>query len=149
MTATLESTRTRQNAGRSQHVVVGIDGSPNSLAALRRAVYRAREHGADIELVRVIPAGSDAAAVAAAQAMLGMAVRCEIPGGLGIPATFTVETGDPAEMLVKRSADAGLLVIGSRSSCPGGSLLDGHVVSHCLIHSSCPVDICADHRRAA
>jgi len=91
----------------------------------------------------------DAAAVAAAQAMLGMAVRCEIPGGLGIPATFTVETGDPAEMLVKLSADAGLLVIGSRSSCPGGSLLDGHVVSHCLIHSSCPVDICADHRQAA
>jgi nucleotide-binding universal stress UspA family protein len=149
MTITLESAGTQQNADRSRHVVVGIDGSPNSLAALRRAVYRAREHGADIELVHVIPAGSDAAAVAAARAMLGMAVRCEFPGGLEIPARFTVETGDPAEMLVKRSADAGLLVIGGRSSPAGGGLLDGDVVPYCLIHSGCPVDVCADHRRAA
>jgi nucleotide-binding universal stress UspA family protein len=142
-------TEVQESADRWRRVVVGVDGSPNSLAALRRAVHHARQRGAGIELVRVIPEDSDTEAASAGHAMLGMAVRCEIPGGLGVPARFTVDWGDPAEILVERSADAELLVIGARSHSGHRNLLGGDVVPYCVSRSTCPVDICADQRAPA
>jgi nucleotide-binding universal stress UspA family protein len=135
-----------RSAGRWRRVVVGVDGSPNSLAAMRRAVYQARQRGAGIELVHVVPADSGAEAAATGHAMLGMAVRCEIPGGLGVPARFTVDWGDPAETLVRRSEGAELLVIGARSLRDDWELLGEDVVRYCVRRSSCPVDICAEQR---
>lgn len=46
-------------SGPRNRVVVGVDGTPNSLAALRRAVYQARKRGASLGIVCVIPAGSN------------------------------------------------------------------------------------------
>jgi hypothetical protein len=65
-------------------------------------------------------------------AMLEMAMRCEFPGGPGVPVRYTVECGDPAETLVKRSVGAELLVIGGRCHPAHGKLLGGDVVPYCL-----------------
>jgi nucleotide-binding universal stress UspA family protein len=129
-------------------VVAGVDGSPNSLLALRRAVYAARLCGACAELVYVVPPDASPAARASGLSMLEMALRCEFPGGPGVPVRYTVEGGDPAEILVKRSVGAELLIIGGRCDPRHGKLLRGDVVPYCLGHAACPLDICADQRMA-
>lgn len=128
-------------------IVVGVDGSPNSLAALRRAVYHAHERDAAIELVYVIAADAGPEAELAGYAMLSMAVRCEAPDGPGVPFSTMVAFGDPAEVLVRLGARAHLLLIGARFHAGFGDLLGGDVVPYCLYRSSCPVEICADQRR--
>jgi nucleotide-binding universal stress UspA family protein len=130
-------------------IVVGVDGTPNSLAALRRAVYQARERGACLDIVYVIPAGSNEAAEASGYEMLDISVRQVAPQGLGGPAHRIVARGEPAEILVRCSAGADLLVIGARIHSEYGNLLGGDVVPYCLSRASCPVDICADQRARA
>ncbi len=125
-------------------VVVGMDGSPNSLAALRRGVKEARQRSAGILLVHVIPADAPYQAVTRGYTMLDMAGRCEFPDGLDVPLGCLVDCGDPAEALIKRSIHAELLVIGGQIHSEEGSLLGGDVVPYCLRHASCPVVICAD-----
>ncbi len=95
-------------------VVAGVDGSPNSLAALRHAVHAARRRGACVELVYVVSPGASPGAQITGFSKLEMAVRCEFPRGCDVPLRYTVECGDPAGILVKRSANAELLVIGGR-----------------------------------
>ena len=132
-----------------RRVVAGVDGSPNSLLALRRAVFAARLCGACVELVYVMPSDASPATQMTGFALLGMAVRCEFPAGPGVPVRYTVECGDPAEILVKRSVDADLLVIGGRCHPQHGRLLGGDVVPYCLGRVACPLDICADQRAPA
>ncbi len=135
--------------GRGARVVVGVDGSPSSLAALRRAAYQARNRGASLDIVFVIPAAANAAAEASGYEMLDLTVRNAAPHGLDAPADRIVARGEPAEALVRLSAAAELLVIGARMHSEYGNLLGGDVVPYCLGHASCPVDICADQRARA
>ena len=132
-----------------RRVAAGVDGSPNSLLALRRAVYAARLCSACVELVRVLPSDATPTTQIAGLAMLEMATRCEFPGGPGVRVRYTVECGDPAEILVKRSLGAELLVIGGRCHPAHGKLLGGDVVPYCLGRVACPLDICADQRAPA
>lgn len=138
-------------AGQPGQVIVGVDGSPNSMAALRRAIVQASERGAGLEMIYVIPWEADLATVAAGYAMLEVAARCMAAAGLCVHnARRTVQCGDPAEVLVERSAGAQLLVIGGRfHSETGGNLLGGDVVPYAFGHAACPVDICADQHTAA
>ena len=59
--------------GSRGRVVVGVAGTPNSLAALCRAAYQARNRGASLNVVYVIPAGANATAEASGCEMLGIA----------------------------------------------------------------------------
>ena len=138
----------QQGMGLPGQVVVGVDGSPNSMEALRHALKRAAERGAGVEMIYVIPADADLAAVTAAYAMLDAAAHCMAASGLCVHnARQTVVCGDPAEVLVKRSVDSQLLFIGGGlHSEHGGSLLGGDVVPYVLGHAACPVNICADQR---
>lgn len=135
-------------AGSGPHgrVVVGVDGTPNSLAALRRAVYQARKHGAPLNIVYVIPAGASEAAEASGCEMLEMALRHVTPDATGGLADRIVARGEPGEVLVRLSAQASLLVIGARIHSECGNLLGGDVMPYCLAWASCRVDICADQR---
>lgn len=130
--------------GRGTRVVVGVDGTPSSLAALRRAAYQARNRGASLDIVFVIPAAANAAAEASGYELLDLTVRHVAPHGLDAPADRIVARGEPAEALVRLSAAAELLVIGARIHSEHGNLLGGEVVPYCLGHASCPVDICTD-----
>jgi nucleotide-binding universal stress UspA family protein len=123
-------------------VVAGVDGSPNSLAALRHAVHQARCRGACVELVYVVPPNARPGAQIIGFSRLEMSVRCQFPRGCDVPLRYTVERGDPAEILVKRSTSAELLVIGGRCHPGHGGLLGGEVVPYCLGRAVCPVDIC-------
>jgi nucleotide-binding universal stress UspA family protein len=137
------------SSGPRGRVVAGVDGTPNSLAALRRAVYQARHREAGLEIVYVIPAGANEAAEASGYEMLDIALRHVAPEGPGQPAGRIVARGEPGEVLARLSAGAGLLVIGARIHSEYGNLLGGDVVPYCLARASCPVDICADQRASA
>jgi nucleotide-binding universal stress UspA family protein len=125
-------------------VVAGVDGSPNSLAALYRAVHEARKRAAGVLLVYTVPSDAGYETVSRGYAMLDMAMRCEFPDGLNVPRGCVVDHGDPAKTLVKHSASAEVLVIGGRIHSEHGNLLGGDVVPYCLNHSECPVIVCAD-----
>ena len=128
-------------------VIVGVDGSPNSLAALRRAAVQAAERGTALEMIYAIPADTDLSAVGAGYVMLDAAGRCVGATGLCLhTAKHVVACGEPAEVLASRSRGAQLLVIGGRFHSEEGNLLGGDVVPYCLAHAACPVDICADQR---
>jgi nucleotide-binding universal stress UspA family protein len=129
-----------------RRIVAGVDGSPNSLLALRRAVFAARLCAACVELVRVVPSDATSATRIAGVGALAMAMRCEFPEGPGVPVRFTVESGDPAEVLVKRSVGADLLVIGGPCHPAHGKFAARDVVPYCLGRVTCPVDICAGQR---
>jgi nucleotide-binding universal stress UspA family protein len=131
-------------------VVVGVDGSPNSMAALRRAVLKAAERGADLEMIYVIGCDADPAAVSAGYAMLDAAARCVAAAGLCVHnAKQTVACGDPAEILVKHGVGAQLLIIGGYGHSGHANLLGGDVVPYCLGRAVCPVIVCADQREPA
>jgi nucleotide-binding universal stress UspA family protein len=129
-----------------RRIVAGVDGSPNSLLALRRAVHAARLCHACVELVRVLPSDATPATRMAGVGALSMAVRCEFPEGPGVPVRFTVECGDPAEILVKRSVGAEMLVVGGPCHPAHGTFSGADVVPYCLGRVGCPVDICAGQR---
>lgn len=128
-----------------RRLVVGVDGSPNSLAALRRAVRQADAQGLGLDIVYVIPVGSSAQAEASGYEMLDELVRAAAPQGLGVPAERLVAQGEPARTLVALSDGAERLIIGARLNSEYGNLLGGDVVPYCLAHTGCPVDVCADH----
>ncbi|MEU2234908.1 universal stress protein [Streptomyces vietnamensis] len=137
--------------GRS-HVVVGVDGSPPSYAALRWAIRQARQTGAVLDVVGVydVPGATgwsappvDAAfdaehATKALSEELGSVLSRsgEVP-----PLEQHVVRGNPAEVLIEASDGADLLVVGSRGRGGFTSLLLGSVSQQCAVHAHCPVVI--------
>jgi len=69
----------------SSRVVAGIDGSPGSLATLRRAMAQARLRHAALEVVKAIPENASTGTVAGARAMLDRIIAREYPEGLTVP----------------------------------------------------------------
>jgi nucleotide-binding universal stress UspA family protein len=134
--------------GQRRHVsrvVVGVDGSANSLAALRRAAAQARARKVALEVVHVLSADASERDVKAARLTLRTTVSRVCPGDFtGAPPRLRVERGDAAAVLLVVSAGADLLVIGARERCETGNLFDGPTVSRCADYAACPVDVCAD-----
>jgi nucleotide-binding universal stress UspA family protein len=132
-------------------VVVGIDESDLSRAALLRAVEEAGRRGAEVEAVAVyqpMTYWSDLAVAAPppvgetlpefrrrAEAfvadVLGPAPRQDV--------RVAAESGAPGDVLVRRAEGAELLVVGSRSRSRLGGMLLGSVALHCVVHAPCPV----------
>jgi nucleotide-binding universal stress UspA family protein len=134
----------------SRRVVAGVDGSPNSITALHRAVTEARRRLASLDVVLVIPGEPDPQAYAAGLEMLAQLLIQEYPHGLGVPVQRVVEHGDPARTLVHLACGADLLVLGARQCGRRGNLLGGEVVPACLDWATCPMLICAhEGQRAA
>jgi nucleotide-binding universal stress UspA family protein len=134
-------------------IIVGIDGSNHSQAALEWAIKEAAIRRAPLTVITVHPvvAGFTGRAVAypedntlvvearkAAQEEVDKTVARL--GGQG-PETVTVQAvnGIPTEVLVAASRDADLLVVGSRGSGGFGRLLLGSVSSQVTHHAHCPV----------
>jgi len=133
----------------SRRVVAGVDGSPNSIAALHRAVAEARRRLADLDVVLILPGTPDPVAYAAGLESLTRLLAREYPGGLGVPVQRVVEHGDPARVLVRLATGADLLVLGARANSRAGNPLGGDVVPVCLDWASCPLVICANHGERA
>jgi nucleotide-binding universal stress UspA family protein len=133
-------------------IVVGVDGSPGSDAAVRWAGARAPAFGAGLVLVHcwsppVAGDGSDLTEeeLAALEhdfgAVLGSAVdrvRAERPD-LAVEQVLT--RGDPADALTQLAAGAELLVLGSRGVSGHTGLVLGSVSRRCTERATCPVVI--------
>ena len=130
-------------------VVVGVDGSPSSKAALRWALDQARLTKARLRAViawEVTPytgwgvlAHEDFGA--AAGQLLSESVR-ETLGfdpPLDVEVVETVRPGHPAQVLIDESAHGALLVVGSRGHGGFAGTLLGSVSQLCLQHAHCPV----------
>lgn len=131
-------------------VVVGVDGSDASLAAVDWAVAEATRAGWRLHVVcaYALPsftaasldggyaAMDDTAIQQGAQAVVDAAVaRTE---GSGLVVTSALETGDPAGVLVDLSREASMVVVGTRG---GGGFTDrllGTVSSALPAHAHCP-----------
>ncbi|MGQ1839010.1 universal stress protein [Kocuria turfanensis] len=129
-------------------VVVGVDGSEQSVEALRWAARIAPALGASIKVVGAwdyppeyagyVPLGSDNFDEITRKRVdkaIHQAFGEDVPEGL----TTTVEFGHPSKVLVRESEDASMLVVGRRGHGGFRGLLLGSVSAACVSHASCPV----------
>ncbi len=128
--------------------VVGVDGSGPSLAAVRWAAAEARLHEATLVLVAAweFPHALNPVTMftveadpfrADAKAALDRAVAGIDAGSLSVEPKIV--EGSPALVLVEESADADLVVVGSRGRGGFVGLLLGSVSQHLVAHARCPV----------
>lgn len=134
---------------RETDIVVGVDGSPSSKAALRWALDEARRRKVRVHAVAAweYPAYYGWAgtvpyedfAVTAGKA-LSQAVHESIDYDLPeVEVLESVVGGHPAQVLIDASAHAALLVVGSRGHGGFTGTLLGSVSQHCAQRSRCPV----------
>jgi hypothetical protein len=93
-------------------VVLVVDGFPESGAALRQAASQARQRNALLDIVCIVPDGTDGPASILARVKLGEFTRRECPYGMGVPVRLRVERGDPQRVLTEAAAGAELLING-------------------------------------
>lgn len=129
-------------------IVVGVDGSEASLAALGWAIEEGRLRNLTVvalcawELPQPMApttlmfVDSDQLAESA-QAMLEHAVA-SVPAD-GVAVVSRVEEGPAARRLAEASADAELVVVGSRGRGGFSGMLLGSVSQHLVAHAHCPV----------
>lgn len=129
-------------------VVVGIDGSAESRAALHWAVRHARAAGVGVHAVAVwqqpiqfadgppLPAEEFEAD---ARRWLADALPELAHDEAGVAVRTSIDEGDPAERLLERTHSADLLVLGNRGRGPFAATLVGSVALRCAHHARCPV----------
>ncbi len=131
-------------------IVVGIDGSAPSVAALDWALGQAELTGATVEAITaweypsfysweggaVPPREFEGAATVTVENAVDDAVDRR---GSSAPVHTRVIQGHSATVLLEVSADADLLVVGSRGHGAFVGALLGSVSQKCVHHSRCPV----------
>ncbi|MBF0687801.1 MAG: universal stress protein [Cellulomonas sp.] len=133
------------------HVVVGYDGSPESVAAVRWAAGSAGRLGAPLEVVHVwgIAGHLDSPPLSAASAYVragaqevaeegAEVARSAVPE---IQVAGVLDDGPPARALVRRAAGARLVVLGRQGSARLSGVLLGSVALGTVQHAPCPVVI--------
>jgi nucleotide-binding universal stress UspA family protein len=126
-------------------IVVGVDGSVPSKAALRWAVEEARLRGARVRAVHawwiypMFEPGADP--TEAVRAFVTEA----LDGQTDVEVTPVAVQGEQASVaLVDAAEDADLLVVGARGAGGFVGLLLGSVSQQCTHHAPCPVVIVRD-----
>ena len=133
-------------------IVVGLDDSPSSKAALNWAAEQAKNVGAVLRAVHVLdwPYGITAAITPAADFKDLGHEELQEAYRQAITAVFEAispqpdwilqfASGDTGPVLVRQSEDARLLVVGTREHVGLGRLVTGSVSHYCLGHAVCPV----------
>ncbi len=127
-------------------IVVGVDGSPHSKAALLWSLAEAESHDGELTAVFAwqVPFISfpgafdrDELEQAGKEFIVDM-VSGVAPSPL-VPLLTLVAEGDPAAALIEASKDADLLVVGTRGRSPWSGLLLGSVSQRCAAAAACPV----------
>ena len=134
-------------------IVVGLDDSPSSKAALDWAAEQAKSTGAVLRAVHALdwPYGLSADGFPSPMDVTNV-TREEIEDSYrrAITAVFDAisprpdwilqfASGDTGQVLVRQSKDSRLLVVGTREHVGLGRLLTGSVSHYCLSHALCPV----------
>lgn len=140
----------------SKTVVVGVDSSAESQEALRWAARFAELTGGTVRAVtvwepalqpvgpgRTMSPATDLVTPEAMRAAAGDLLDETLNETVGPERARRVEKqimpGDPAEVLLDRSADAAVLVLGNGHHGALAGALGGSVALHCLHRASCPV----------
>jgi nucleotide-binding universal stress UspA family protein len=140
--------------GSGQHlVVVGVDGSAESVAALKWAAHYAEATGSTVQALLAwhypTAAGVPPVGVAPESVRnesehlmaeaLGDAVSQAAAAYPGARIEAKTVYGHPSETLVDASREAGLLVVGSKGHGAFTAMLVGSVSLHCVTSAHCPV----------
>jgi nucleotide-binding universal stress UspA family protein len=129
-------------------IVVGVDGSEVSRAALRWAARQAEMTGAQLRPVQAwrlpatygMPADySDTDFEKLARENLQATVEETLGEHAGIPRDPQVVQGHPAAVLTEAARGADLLVVGSHGYGAFTGMLLGSVSHHRVHHATCPV----------
>jgi nucleotide-binding universal stress UspA family protein len=161
--ATLEMTEeavsaVKQPKDASGTIVVGVDGSDSSKAALRWAVREAELTGSPVEAViawQYPPMiGGFGLGPASAMALnfdeiaaktLADSVAEVIDPAAPVRIATAVTQGHPAQVLLRAADGADLLVVGSRGHGGFTGALLGSVSQYCALHAPCPLIIVRAH----
>jgi nucleotide-binding universal stress UspA family protein len=150
----LEEVDIMDQANNDRRIVVGVDGSQCSKAALRWAMTQARLIDATVEAVNAwqdpvmlgysygwAPAVFEGDSVPTITEKTLDETVAEVAGHLDHPVEVRtrVAQGHPAQVLLEAATGAQLLVVGSRGHGTFAGILLGSVSQHCLQHASCPV----------
>lgn len=137
-----------------KRIIVGVDGSESSQAALLWAYEEAAHHGASITVVstwhppampmtppygNIAEQGYQTQPQADALALLDKFVNALDARTPAVDVRTSVEEGNPAKVLIERSQEADLLVVGSRGLGGFKGMLLGSVSQHLVGHADCPV----------
>jgi nucleotide-binding universal stress UspA family protein len=133
----------------AQRIVVGVDGSESGQDALTWARRYARDVGGRLTAVIAwhyppMPTGPgmvppiDYQPEETARTLLARAIAQADEDG-PIAVEQVVDQGSPAAVLIDRSHDADLLVVGTRGHGGFTGMLLGSVSAHCVHHAHCPV----------
>jgi nucleotide-binding universal stress UspA family protein len=127
-------------------VVVGVDGSEHSDAALRWALRDAEAHQGQVTALFVwqVPFSSfpglyDREALEKAAKEFLIDKVSAIAPRPAVPLLPVVAEGDTADALVTAAKDASILVLGVRGRSPLAGLLLGAVSQTCAAAAPCPV----------
>ncbi|MDA3644282.1 universal stress protein [Saccharopolyspora indica] len=133
-------------------ILVGVDGSPGSQAALRWALTYAEQCGGTItaliawappvlvEAAPVPPVISDEDSKKCAEQQLRQTVDdTKAALATSVHVGLEVVRGPAARSLLERTEHADLLVVGSRGHGGFVGALLGSVSQHCVSHAHCPV----------
>jgi nucleotide-binding universal stress UspA family protein len=130
-----------------RRIVVGVDGSAESAAALRWACREASLRGAQVHAVHAWEAPCRAVASYAVPAQrrpadvdFEMMWQAVLPNRVpGVQVRTEVAAGLAARVLLDRCAGADMLVLGTVCDTPGAGRPAGPVIRACLRRSPCPV----------
>ncbi len=130
----------------SYRIVVGVDGSPHGQAAIEWALEDAEARRGEVTAVfswqmpfLSFPGAFDREELEkAAKDFLIETVSAVAPSPR-VPLRTLMAEGDPAESLISASAQADLLVVGTRGRSPFTGLVLGAVSQRCAAAASCPV----------
>lgn len=146
-----------------RRIVVGVDGSVESVAALRWACREASLRGAEVHAVHVREAHCHSLPGYAAPAQssesscddfpveeveeLAGKVKAEFAPDVEVKGE--VIDGLAARILLERCAGADMLVLGTASDTAGAPRPAGPVIRACLRRAACPVVVISAEREAA
>lgn len=141
----------------SRLVVVGVDGSAESVRALSWAASYARAAGARIRAVLAwqYPPPIGPAPVGAPrkvteqirQQMEELLAETVAAAASGTDLEQRVCEGHPAQVLLDQAKDADLLVVGARGHAVVSGMFLGSVSVRCVTHATCPVVVVRGENR--
>lgn len=130
-------------------IVVGVDGSPEAVAALAWALEVADVRHATVEAVHAFWCPCDSELPMSrlteqhrkASDVLRSVVEPAAAAHPGVAVRPKVVEGSPAPLLIDAAVGADLLVVGSRGRGGFAGLLLGSVSQQCVHHAPCPIAV--------
>jgi nucleotide-binding universal stress UspA family protein len=133
----------------TSRIVVGVDGSASSVAALHWAARQAELTGSQLELITAwewpttygapIAFAADYVPADAASQVLEVATEMVREDHPAVAIQTRAVEGHPAPVLVAASEGADLLVVGCRGHGEFVGMVLGSVSEHCVASAHCPV----------